>query len=297
MATRPVVVGADGSEESLRAVEWAAREANRHGAPLRIVSAPAMPPRMWANDAGPQGVARALGSAPRRALGEAITRSKEVAPDLLIDTDQLTGPPALAVTGSGSGALMLVVGARGVGGFAALLLGSVSRYAAMHASCPVVVVREETGAVHNEVAVGVRDPHDATATLPFAFEEAALRGATLVAVHAWYWFPSGFGDPGAGDSGAGETAGHTDAGHISAVASRNLTEALRKWREKYPAVPVREDVVHGHPGRVLASYTARADLVVIGRHGGHDTGPAIGAVQHAVLNHAHGPVAIVPVQS
>lgn len=288
MATRPVVVGADGSEESLRAVEWAAREADRHGAPLRIVSAPAMPPRMWANDTGPQGVARVLGSVPRRALGEAITRSKEVAPDLLIDTDQLTGPPALAVTGSGSGALLLVVGARGVGGFAALLLGSVSRYAAMHAPCPVVVVRQETGAVHSEVAVGVRDPHDATATLPFAFEEAALRGATLVAVHAWYWFPSGFGD---------SDAGEADTGHISDAASRNLTEALRKWREKYPAVPVREDVVRGHPGRVLASYTARSDLVVIGRHGGHATGPAIGAVQHAVLNHAHGPVAIVPVQS
>jgi nucleotide-binding universal stress UspA family protein len=303
MATRPVVVGADGSEESLRAVEWAAREADRHGAPLRIVSAPAMPPRMWANDTGPQGVARVLGGAPRRALGEAITRAREVAPDLLIDTDQLTGPPALAVTGSGSGALMLVVGARGVGGFAAMLLGSVSRYVAMHASCPVVVVREETSAVHNEVAVGVRDPHDATATLPFAFEEAALRGATLVAVHAWYWFPSGFGDSGAGDSGAGdsgagETAGRlADAGRISEAASRNLTDTLRRWQDKYPAVQVRQDVVHGHPGRVLSSYTARADLVVIGRHGGHDTGPAIGAVQHAVLNHAHGPVAIVPVQS
>jgi nucleotide-binding universal stress UspA family protein len=293
MATRPVVVGVDGSEESLRAVEWAAREADRHGAPLRIVSAPAMPPRMWANDTAPPGVAQVLGSVPRRALGEAITRSKEVVPDLLIDTDQLTGPPALAVTGSGTGALMLVVGARGVGGFAAMLLGSVSRYAAMHASSPVVVVREETSAVHNEVAVGVRDPHDATATLPFAFEEAALRGATLVAVHAWSWVPSGFGD-----AGAGETAGRVaDTGHISAAASQNLAETLRKWQEQYPAVPVRQDVVHGHPGRVLASYTARADLVVIGRHGGHDTGPAIGAAQHPVLNHAHGPVAIVPVQS
>ena len=46
MTTRPVVVGVDGSEESLRAVEWAAREAHRHGAPLRLVSAPAVPPRM-----------------------------------------------------------------------------------------------------------------------------------------------------------------------------------------------------------------------------------------------------------
>jgi nucleotide-binding universal stress UspA family protein len=293
MATRPVVVGVDGSEESLRAVEWAAREADRHGAPLRIVSAPAMPPRMYASDAAPETVAKVLGSVPRRALGEAIARAGEVAPDLLIDADLLTGPPALAVTGCGSGALMLVVGARGAGGFAAMVLGSVSRYAAMHAPCPVVAVREETGVVHREVVVGIRDAHDATATLAFAFEEAALRGATLVAVHAWYWFPSALGT-----SGSGETAGSAaDLGKVSADASGNLTEILRAWREKYPDVPVRQDVVRGHPARVLASYTARSDLVVIGRHGGHDTGPAIGAVQHGVLNHAHGPVAIVPART
>jgi len=293
MATRPVVAGVDGSEESLRAAEWAALEANRHGAPLRIVSAPAMPPRMYASGAAPETVAKVLGSVPRRALGEAVTRAGEIAPGLLIDADLLTGRPALAVTGSGSGALMLVVGARGAGGFAAMVLGSVSRYAAMHAPCPVVAVREETSVVHREVVAGIRDTNDTIATLAFAFEEAALRGATLVAVHAWYWFPSALGTP-----GAGEPRGNlADLGKISADASRNLTESLRAWREKYPDVPVRQDVVRGHPARVLASYTARSDLVVIGRHGGHDTGPAIGAVQHAVLSHAHGPVAVVPVKT
>src|SRR5262245_58227287 len=59
MATRPVLVGVDGSEESLRAVEWAARQAKRHGSPLRIVSAPAMPPRMRAQ-VDPATVANAL---------------------------------------------------------------------------------------------------------------------------------------------------------------------------------------------------------------------------------------------
>jgi nucleotide-binding universal stress UspA family protein len=285
MTTRPVVVGVDGSEESLRAVEWAAREAHRHGAPLRLVSAPTAPPRMLASDPAPQGVVKVLGSVPRRALAEA--------PDLLIDTDLLTGPPALMVTGSGSGALMLVVGARGAGGFAAMLLGSVSRYTTMHASCPVVVVREETGAVHREIVVGIRDPHDATTTLSFAFDEAARRGATLVAVHAWHWSPAPFGEPGGRETVA-HPAGH---GKVSADVSRNLAETLGAWREKYQDVPVREDIVRGHPARVLASYTARADLVVIGRHGGHDTGPAIGAVQHGVLNHAHGPVAIIPARS
>jgi nucleotide-binding universal stress UspA family protein len=293
MAVMPVVVGADGSEESVRAVEWAAREAVRHEAPLRIVSAPPMLPRTWASDLAPPDVARVLGSVSGRALGEAVTRCREVSPDLLVDTDLLTGPPALAVTDSGSGALMLVVGARGVGGFAAMLLGSVSRYAAMHASCPVVVVREETSAVHLEVVVGIRDLHDTAAMLPFAFKEAALRGATVVAVHAWSWVPSAFGEP-----GIKETAERlADPGKVAEDANRNLTETLREWQEKYPDVPVRKEVVHGHPARVLASYTAHSDLVVIGRHHGHDTGPAIGAVQHALLNHAHGPVATVPAKS
>ena len=60
MATKPVVVGVDGSEESLRAVEWAALEAKRHSSPLRIVSAPALVPRIHAYDASPQAIANAL---------------------------------------------------------------------------------------------------------------------------------------------------------------------------------------------------------------------------------------------
>jgi nucleotide-binding universal stress UspA family protein len=86
-----------------------------------------------------------------------------------------------------------------------------------------------------------------------------------------------------------------DPGEISAEADSHLTAMLAGWRDKYPAVRVRQDVVRGHPARVLASYSARADLVVLGRHGGYAGGSAgVGSVQHAVLNHAHGPVAIIP---
>ena len=73
---------------------------------------------------------------------------------MLIDTDQLNGPTAQAVTESGSGALMLVLGSRGTGAFTALLLGSVSRYAASHASTPVMVIRDDPPAPHGLVGVG-----------------------------------------------------------------------------------------------------------------------------------------------
>jgi nucleotide-binding universal stress UspA family protein len=291
MATRPVVVGVDGSEESLRAVEWAAREAERRRSPLRIVSAPAMPPRMHAR-VSPVTVANALRGMSARALGAAVTRSEEVAPGLLIDTGLLSGPPALALADCGAGASMLVVGARGAGGFTAMILGSVSRYAATHAPCPVVVVRQEIMAVHREIIVGIRDPQDTTEALAFAFEEAALRGADLVAVHAWYWFPSELGVP-AGEGDA--TRQPADPRQVSAEAAVQLAEALSGWRDKYPRVRVRQDVVHCHPARVLASYSARSDLVVLGRHGTpSDAGPGIGSIQHAVLNHARCPVAVIP---
>lgn len=275
----------------MRAVEWAAREAQRRGAPLRIVSAPAMPARMNAYHANAQTVAGVLRGAAAGALREAVTRVGEIAPGLLVDTDLVQGPPALAVTDSGAGALTLVVGARGAGGFAALLLGSVSRYAAMHASCPVVVVREESGAVHRRIAVGVGDPGDTGTALDFGFEEAARRGASLVAVHSWYWLPLSPGDVSGAAAELRQIAGPE---RLAAQAETRLAESLRHWREKYPDVPVRQDVVRGHPGHILATYTSRADLVVVGRHGTPGTGLAVGGVQHALLSHARGPVAVIP---
>jgi nucleotide-binding universal stress UspA family protein len=290
MATRPVLVGVDGSEESLRAVEWAARQAKRRRSPLRIVSAPAMPPRMR-GQVDPVTVANALRGMSAQALAAALTRSEEVAPGLPVDTGLLSGPPAVALSAAGGDASMLVVGARGIGGFTAMILGSVSRYVAAHAACPVIVVRQETSAVHREIAVGIRDTENGTAALAFAFEEAALRDADLVAVHASAWFPAALRVPDPG--GAIRQVG--DIEQILAEATSHLAAMLAGWRDKYPAVRIRQDVVRGHPARVLASYSARADLVVLGRHGGPAPGSAgVGSVQHAVLNHAHGPVAIVP---
>jgi nucleotide-binding universal stress UspA family protein len=287
MTTQPVIVGVDGSEESLLAVEWAALEARRHSSPLRIVSAPDVMPRIHAYQASPAEIAAALRGISARALAAATTRAEDVAPGLPVETGLLSGSAAVAVAESGSGASMLVVGARGAGGFAAMMLGSVSRHVAVWAPCPVVVVREETMAVRREIAVGVRDPEDATAALAFAFEEAALRGADLVVVHTWYLLP-----PGSGEADALRPA---DPEQFSAEAARHLAAALGEWQDKYPVVRVRQDVIRGHPGRVLASYSARTDLVVLGRHG-HPAGPGpgIGSIQHAVLDHAHGPVAVVP---
>lgn len=289
MTAKPIVAATDGSESSLRAVEWAAREAMLHGTALRIVSAAAMLPRMTGRQDTPHvaTVADILRRNRDQALRAAAARAAEAAPGLLVDTDALSGQPAQAVADSGSGALMIVVGSRGVGGFTAMVLGSVSRYAASHASCPVVVVRDESPFEHQLVGVGLGDLDDCARTLAFAFEEAKVREAALTAVHAWH-------APQADTSRAGESFTAPALRDAEAHARRQLEELLGGWQEKYPDVLVHADVVHGHPARALVGLSARADLVVIGRHPRYSALPDLGAVRHAVLNHAHGPVATIP---
>ncbi|TVZ05303.1 universal stress protein [Trebonia kvetii] len=263
MTTKPVVVGADGSPQSLRAVEWAASEARRHGAPLRIISVPVLPPRMRPDISSTRTVADVIRDESAAWLDAAVARSKEIAPELPLDTSLLSGAPAQVLTDCGVGALMLVVGASSTSGLASMLLGSVSRYVAQHATCPVVVVGQEKSTGHRKVAVGVSDRHDAAATLAFAFDEAALRQADLLVIHS--------------------------------SADEEVPAWLTDWYEKYPGVTVSQQVCQGHPARVLASHSASADLLVIGRHGAPH--PAdVGGIQRAVLSHARGPVAVVPAE-
>ncbi len=276
MAMKPVIVGTDGSQESLRAAEWAAREAALRGAPLRIVAIPVLPPRMAPNPATPDTVAGMIEHSMNRALAAAAQQAAALEPDLGIETQLLEGSPAEVLVAAGQDASMLVLGSRGAGGFSAMILGSVSRYVATHAPVPVVVAREEITAEHREIVVGVRDPAHCAAALGFAFEEAALRKARLLVLHAWSW----------------SVPGHSE---VAAEENTRLESAVSTWREKFPDVEARWEVMHAHPGRVLAGSSARADLVVLGRHAPGDSRvPGVGSVTHAVLSHAHGPVVSVP---
>ena len=200
MIAKPLVAATDGSEESLRAVEWAAREAVVRGAPLRIVSAVQVPAMIGLQVRPDRDfVADLIHQERDQAFGAAAARAAEVAPGLQVDTVPLSGPPAQAVTASGSGASMLVLGSRGSGAFGWMAVGSVSRYAAAHACCPVVVIRGETAAVHRQVGIGIGDLEACADSLTFAFEEASLRKASLMAIHALHlpaprepgtWLPS-----------------------------------------------------------------------------------------------------------
>ena len=134
-AIRPVIVaGVDGSPCSLEALRWAARQAELTGAELQAVMAWTLPeiysytPRDFEGEA-------------RKALEEGITQALGPEPRVPVIAQVVQGSPARALIDASRHAALLVVGSRGHGGFAGMLLGSVSEHCVSHAECSVVVVR------------------------------------------------------------------------------------------------------------------------------------------------------------
>ena len=293
MTSKPIIVGTDGSGDSLRAVEWAAREAARRRAPLQIVCVAASSPRMsWHHQVGrPDAVAEAGYESYACALAAASERASELEPELAIETRLLFGPTARTLAETTADASMLVVGARGAGLFSALVLGSASRYVATHGRCPVVVERQEPAYGQAEIVVGVGELDESDAALGFAFEEADLRGARLVVVHAWSCFVPA-SEPGSHLADPERAVNHSGHQFYRGMAAR-LEDMLAGWREKYPAVETGTEIMHAHPGHLLAQASARADLVVLGRQPVHTGRSGADSVIHAVLHHARGPVAVI----
>ncbi|MFB8181438.1 universal stress protein [Streptomyces sp. NPDC055966] len=285
--TRPITAGVDGSEESLAALDWAAREAVRRGLPLRVVHAWRYTEQLATADRSAQhgwvsdGVTRAVrGAAERhRGLDPAV--------------DVVEGDPVHALARAASEAEMLVLGSRGHGPVVGFLLGSVGQQVIAEASRPVVLVRAgdepAAEAAGRDVVVGQQgDGDDSAAALRFAFETAAARRATVRAVRAWTLPPVFAYSP-------GSLKLLDDAGGLEPYEKEALSEALKPWRERFPGVPVAEQVEMGSAGQVLLEAAGRAQLMVVGRRAQRTAvGARIGSVAHGVLHHAGCPVAVVP---
>ncbi|MBC6461773.1 universal stress protein [Actinomadura sp. HBU206391] len=286
---RRIVVGVDGSEHSLLAVDWAAGEASRRGESLRIVHAIApwlFDPQV---DAKVGAVREWLMDGGREVLDSATDRAIARAPGLPVSAEMVSGGPARALVNEAKDAAMLVVGGHGAGELTGLLLGSVALQVTSHAPCPVVVVgRPEPAA--GEIAVGVDGSPNCAAAIEFAFGEAGLRGSRLRAVLAWS-HPASLGP-------ADMQPLVYDAEIVAAEEERVLAESLAGLRSKFPGVEVVNEVVKARPIRALAHASAGADLLVVGTRGrGGFTGLVLGSVSHAMLHHAHCPVAVVPSKS
>jgi nucleotide-binding universal stress UspA family protein len=134
-----IVVGVDGSTCARQALEFAIAEATRWGALLHVISAYEIP-----TTAGAGWVVVPLGpfqEAAAAELSEALSRIAELAPDLVVKGEIEHGPAGQILIEASQGAALLVVGSRGRGELAALVLGSVSEHCAHHAHCPVTIVR------------------------------------------------------------------------------------------------------------------------------------------------------------
>ncbi|MFI6417425.1 universal stress protein [Streptomyces sp. NPDC050842] len=139
--TRRVVVGVDGSPASHEALRWAVRHARLIGATVDAVGAYDLPGA--AGWSAPAVDAEFDASEARQALTDEIGKVLAGVDDVPLKEHLVRGNPATALIKASDGAEVLVVGSRGRGGFASLLLGSVSQQCATHASCPVVIVRPE----------------------------------------------------------------------------------------------------------------------------------------------------------
>ena len=282
---RAVVAGVDGSESSLQAVRWAAREASRLRAPLRLVAAVGWvtAPHQYGDPRTGPDLREVLLRQARVHLAKAAQVAADVAPGPEPDREVLDGFPVPRLADESRAAQLVAIGDRGLGGVAGLVVGSVAGGVAAHGDCPVVVVRGRWDASGGPVVVGVDGSPVSDAALGFAFEAAALRRAPLLAVHAWRELLI---DP--------VTLPSLDWAVVEQEEQAELAERLAEWQDKYPDVDVQRLVVRDRPARVLVEQSAHAQLVVVGSHGHGDlAGLVLGSIGHAVLHRADCPVAIV----
>lgn len=274
MRTSTIVVGTDGTASSEAAVRWAAAEAARREVPLRIVHA-------YDAEHDHSGLERQFAQA---ALDAAIRQARKVAPAVRIEERAPAGDPVHGLLGAGADAL-IVLGNRGRGGFASLLLGSVSQRVATHASGPVVIVRGRTEVAGGPVVAGVDDSAAADGVLAAAFDAAASQGCSLAVVRTYAPpTPLWVGDIPVVDG---------EAPVVDAARQRDLEALVAPWRDKYPQVDAEVAVSPDGPAAVLVALSHSARLVVVGSRG-HGTlaGTLLGSTGLQLLHHAGCPVLI-----
>jgi nucleotide-binding universal stress UspA family protein len=278
-----IVVGTDGSEQSRTTVRWAAAQARLRSAPLKILTAyPWNGPPEALDGVGelPGPVAQRFGQLAAAAAAEARAQQ----PGIEVTGAAVIGDPATALVEAGRTAAMLVVGNRGRGGFASLVLGSVSQHVATHATGPVVVVRGRADTASGPIVVGVDGSASAQRALALGFDEAQRRGCDLLAVLSYPLPPYAMDvtplpyDP--------DAAWHDAASCLDA--------AVTPWRDKYPTVPVKTLAEPGSPARNLIDVSGNATLLIVGNRGhGALVGSLLGSVGQQLLHHADCPVMIV----
>ncbi|MGW3151378.1 universal stress protein [Streptomyces sp. NPDC001177] len=225
--TIPVVVGVDGSEASLEAVDWAADEAVPHGVPLHILHA------------------AVRGREASDLLTAASERARQGAPTMRLSSQVSHEDAASALIDKGRNAFALVLGSSGLGDLAGMLPGSVSLAVAAPADCPVIVVRGKVAhrdARFGNIVVGLEDGESSRSALEFALREGQIRRCRLVAVHAWSAPSGAFSTP--------EAPSWLLEAHLRPPA-QVLDDALRGLGKRHRDMPVERRLIEAPARRAL----------------------------------------------
>lgn len=287
-----VVVAVDGSEASNNAVRWAANTAMKRGIPLRIASSYTVPQFLYAEGmVPPKELFDDLQAETLEKIEAARAVAHEVAPDIKIGHTIAEGSPIDMLLEMSHDVTMVVMGSRGMGGLSGMVMGSVSASVVSHASCPVVVVREDNQVTestkYGPVVVGVDGSEVSQKATHYAFAEAAARGAELIAVHTWM-------DMQVQASLAGLSAAQAEWAEVEQEQGALLTERLAEFQAEYPDVPVKKVIARDRPVRALADAAEGAQLLVVGSHGrGGFKGMLLGSTSRALLQNAPCPMMVV----
>ncbi|MEU4191730.1 universal stress protein [Kribbella sp. NPDC026611] len=290
-AKLPVLVGIDGSRDGLVALIWAASYATLQHAPLHVLHVmdeylhkPSVTP-LWPDD-GSQVLEEARDELERLGFTDASLEVRH-------------GHPANVLLELAEEAQALVVGRRGLGGFAELVLGSTSQVCtALSTDIPLIVVPDTWDPAcppHGRIVVGVDGSAEGQEALRFGFQLAAATNAELHGVHAIEVRESNQ-DPWIDPNDCSPQA----VGRVrlrqpwADEADELLAQTLDGWAAKYPEVPVRQRGVTDHPVLVLAHESKSADLIVVGGVGRTAFSDLrLGPVARGLLHHSTCPVAVV----
>lgn len=275
--TYGVVIGYDGSDHSMQALDWAMDEAEFRKVPLTVCHA-----WQWPYRDGDRAARDSLRRAAEHVLWHGADCARASSYGLDVRPDLYEGSAAERLEELSAAAELLVVGSRGLAAVARAIIGFVASHAVTHAHCPVIVVRGRGPLPRRPdpgpIVAGLADDGKADVVLGFAWAEAAMRGLPLLVIHAWHQPPAAWG---------GMTFPALDPLAVQKAAESWLTQVLTPWREKAPKVTIEMRMPRSRAGEALAAVTD-ATLVVVGSSHGR-----FGSVVAAMVRHAPCPVAII----
>ncbi|MDC4232195.1 universal stress protein [Actinomyces sp. B33] len=290
-STEVILVGVDGSTESLAAVSWAAGRAARTGARIHVLCTYALASYSAAALDGGYAILddEALRRGAQQVVDEAVDHARAHGGSIVSGSIE-PGDPAGVLVEMSREVDLVVVGSRGGGGFADRLLGTVSSALPAHAKCPVVIVPKHTSGKKfmpvERIVVGVDGSDVPSSALRRAIDEAQTWDARLTAVSAIpiqtgatmvAWMPTG--------------ADH--AGLLRDVRKgmgAAIDEALAGRR-----IDVARHALDGTPSSLLVEFSTAVDLVVVGTRGrGGLAGVLLGSTSQTVISHSTCPVMVVP---